>query len=435
MSSSDTDRDLGSTHLTQADVQRLQNQPFDEAYDVHGAEDIITPVPSTVSSSPQQQHLRPSAEMSDFGGSNGGGIPGDDHGDTPPQAGYDSHDEVDYDEPSHGDEESDQAAMAQADADAELQFQQQQQQRLHDDDGDESPDPDDGGPEIDFSGMGGMGGVGSTGGGATDMPGSYGGGGSGGDDGEESGDDDGPEIHWEGAYDPAEFEHLRVEDDIKDLFDCISHYKPEIRDIETNLEPFIPDYIPAVGDIDAMIKIPRHDRVDLELGLEIVDEPCAAQSDPTVLDLHLRAISKTTSVKAVEVRQIKEPNENPKALDSWITSITELHRDKPPQNIQYTTAMPDIELLMQEWPEDVEDLLRNIELPSADLDVPLSVYVSIVCALLDIPIHKSKIESLHVLFSLFVEFKNSQHFRTEEETLALTNVDVVAAAEPDVMVL
>jgi len=123
-------------------------------------------------------------------------------------------------------------------------------------------------------------------------------------------------------------EHLRVEDDIKDLFDCISHYKPEIRDIETKLEPFIPDYIPAVGDIDAMIKIPRHDRVDLELGLEIVDEPCAAQSDPTVLDLHLRAISKTTSVKAVEVRQIKEPNENPKALDSWITSITDLHRDK-----------------------------------------------------------------------------------------------------------
>ena len=60
---------------------------------------------------------------------------------------------------------------------------------------------------------------------------------------------------------------------------------------------------------------------------------------------------------------------------------------------------------------------------------------SCVAALLDIPIHKSKIESLHVLFSLFVEFKNSQHFRTEEETQALNNVDVVAAAEPDVMVL
>ena len=104
------------------------------------------------------------------------------------------------------------------------------------------------------------------------------------------------------AYDPAEFEHLRVDDDIKDLFDCILHYKPEIRDIETKLEPFIPDYIPAVGDIDAMIKIPRHDRVDLELGLEIVDEPCAAQSDPTVLDLHLRAISKTTSVKVFLTR-------------------------------------------------------------------------------------------------------------------------------------
>lgn len=61
--------------------------------------------------------------------------------------------------------------------------------------------------------------------------------------------------------------------------------------------------------------------------------------------------------------------------------------------------------------------------------------MTLAAALLDIPIHKSKIESLHVLFSLFVEFKNSQHFRSEEETLALTNVDVVAAAEPDVMVL
>ena len=55
---------------------------------------------------------------------------------------------------------------------------------------------------------------------------------------------------------------------------------------------------------------------------------------------------------------------NPKALDSWITSITDLHRDKPPQNIQYTTAMPDIELLMQEWPDDVTGTRAGGRLPS-----------------------------------------------------------------------
>ena len=33
-------------------------------------------------------------QMDEYGGSDGG-MPGDDHGDTPPQAGYDSHDEVD----------------------------------------------------------------------------------------------------------------------------------------------------------------------------------------------------------------------------------------------------------------------------------------------------------------------------------------------------
>jgi len=34
--------------------------------------------------------------------------------------------------------------------------------------------------------------------------------------------------------------------------------------------------------------------------------------------------------------------------------------------------------------------------------------VVMVLGLLDIPIHKSRVQSLHLLFSLFSEFKNSQ---------------------------
>ena len=87
--------------------------------------------------------------------------------------------------------------------------------------------------------------------------------------------------------------------------------------------------------------------------------------------------------------------------------------------------MPDIEALMQQWPPEYEDLLKEVKtknnleikqfylfnlkvnLPSADLNVELPVYVNILCGLLDIPVYKSKIQSLHVLFSLYSEFKNS----------------------------
>ena len=32
-------------------------------------------------------------------------------------------------------------------------------------------------------------------------------------------------------------------------------YKPNIQELDTKLRPFVPDYIPAVGDIDAFIKV------------------------------------------------------------------------------------------------------------------------------------------------------------------------------------
>ena len=71
--------------------------------------------------------------------------------------------------------------------------------------------------------------------------------------------------------------------------------------LEHKLKPFIPDYIPAVGDIDAFISVPRPDGVKDKLGLAFVDEPCAKQSDPTVLDLQIRAVSKKTSTKKTKV--------------------------------------------------------------------------------------------------------------------------------------
>ena len=43
--------------------------------------------------------------------------------------------------------------------------------------------------------------------------------------------------------------------EIKELFSYITRYTPQAIELEHRLRPYIPDYIPAVGDIDAFIKV------------------------------------------------------------------------------------------------------------------------------------------------------------------------------------
>ncbi|KAK7497104.1 hypothetical protein BaRGS_00011634 [Batillaria attramentaria] len=220
------------------------------------------------------------------------------------------------------------------------------------------------------------------------------------------------------AYDPAEFENLSVTAEIKELFQYITRYTPQSIELDHKLKPFIPDFIPSVGDIDAFIKIPRPDQKPDTLGLTVLDEPCAKQSDPTVLDLQLRAISKQTTAKTLVVKSLENAEKNPRAIENWIESIRELHRSKPPPNVHYSRNMPDIDTLMQEWPPEFEELLKEVSLPTADLDCDLGQFTEIICSVLDIPVYKNsshhneKIQALHVLFTLYSEFKNSQHFQS-----------------------
>lgn len=73
--------------------------------------------------------------------------------------------------------------------------------------------------------------------------------------------------------------------------------------------------------------------------------------------------------------------------------------------------MPDLDDLMQEWPEGMENLLKTQGFPSYKLRGSLSDYVDIVCNLFDIPVYKNKIQSLHMLFSLYAAIKNSQLYK------------------------
>ena len=66
---------------------------------------------------------------------------------------------------------------------------------------------------------------------------------------------------------------------------------------------------------------------------------------------------------------------------------------------------------MAVWPEAFEEELDKIPLPSPDLDLPLAEYSKLLCSLLDIPTYDNPVESLHVLFTLYNDFKNNPHFQ------------------------
>lgn len=289
----------------------------------------------------------------------------------------------------------------------------------------ETVDENDFDPELEEKGLSDLGPMGGPG---QPLPLAHPSGPPGGDDDDidDDDDEDGQAPAPEGAYDPADYEHLSVSPEIEELFSYITRYTPQAIELEHRLRPYIPDYIPAVGDIDAFIKVPPPDNRPSLVGLEVLDEPSAKQSDPTVLDLQLRALAKHTTAKSVPIKTVENAEKNTKVIEKWVRDISDLHRAKPPPTVHYSKRMPDIDNLMQEWPGEVEELLKEISLPTAALDLELPAYVDIICATLDIPVYKSRIQSLHVLFTLFSVFKNSAHFRQLAEDNFIENDDSTA---------
>ena len=68
---------------------------------------------------------------------------------------------------------------------------------------------------------------------------------------------------------------------------------------------------------------------------------------------------------------------------------------------------------MQIWPAPIEELLDNAALPDADINLDLASYVRTICAMLDIPVYGSLTEALHVLFTLYSDFKANVHFQQQ----------------------
>jgi intraflagellar transport protein 46 len=182
------------------------------------------------------------------------------------------------------------------------------------------------------------------------------------------------------------------------------------------MKPFIPNFIPSIGEVDAFLKINRPDNHLEELGLSCIDEPTINGVDPVIFSLDLSYTGKNNNINPnLIIKTLDNAEKKPKEIQSWIDSISDLHQKKMSSNVSYSKNMPDVESLMQVWPDKMENLLKDIDFPDGSIAMPLDGYAKIICNMLDVPLHKlseerSIIEALHLIFSVYYEFKENQHF-------------------------
>lgn len=123
------------------------------------------------------------------------------------------------------------------------------------------------------------------------------------------------------------------------------------------------------------------------MGLAVIDEPSSNQSDPILLNLRLKAIGKQVTSAIYDEDMTIKTVSDPKDIDTWISNIRSLHEATASMsNVMplINTQLPEIEQLMQEWDPELEEILAERELPSADMDMTIEEYVTIACGELKI---------------------------------------------------
>ncbi|KAJ1526504.1 Intraflagellar transport protein 46, partial [Nowakowskiella sp. JEL0078] len=106
-----------------------------------------------------------------------------------------------------------------------------------------------------------------------------------------------------------------------------------------------------------------------QLGLTVLDEPSTKQANQAVLDLQLRSLHKSSTIPSSQhVRTISlsfsssiHAASGQKALTLWVQSVNDLHLHKPPDRVEFTNHMPEVENLMAEWPPEVNSMAISNE--------------------------------------------------------------------------
>lgn len=83
---------------------------------------------------------------------------------------------------------------------------------------------------------------------------------------------------------------------MKELFEYIGRFKPQMIDLESRFKPYVPDYIPAVGEVDAFLKMAKPDGQDEDFGVLVLDEPALNHIDEKVLEMKYIQVNKSGTI-------------------------------------------------------------------------------------------------------------------------------------------
>lgn len=158
---------------------------------------------------------------------------------------------------------------------------------------------------------------------------------------------------------PEKWEHLSLDPEIKELFPYILKYTPQNIDTPYHLQPFVPEYVPAVGDVDAFLKVteppnlrPQRSKEMQEhlqkLGLYFLDEPSGTQSEPSLLNMKFRSALTVSckNARSASAQMVPFAKSN-KDIDKWINEVEQVHMS---QSVYDAQPRKDIENIIIDWP-------------------------------------------------------------------------------------
>ncbi|KNC31259.1 hypothetical protein FF38_14367 [Lucilia cuprina] len=169
---------------------------------------------------------------------------------------------------------------------------------------------------------------------------------------------------------PDKWENLALDPEIKELFPYILKYTPQHIEIPYHLQPFIPEYVPAVGDVDAFLKVteppllkPQRSKEMQEhlqkLGLYFLDEPSGTQSEPSLLNMKLRSALTGSSKNARSTSAQTVPfAKSTKDIDKWINEVEQVHMS---QSVYDAQPRKDIENMIIDWPRSYADATGAVQ--------------------------------------------------------------------------
>lgn len=124
-----------------------------------------------------------------------------------------------------------------------------------------------------------------------------------------------------------EIEGLNLDPETLEIFKYISLYEPVLTEPSVKLKPFIPEYMPAIGEVDGFLKVERPDGNDEKLGQQKLDEPALNMSKRSYLDLMIREFFKgKVRDDKREIHTISNAHKNQKIVNGWINDVIEIHK-------------------------------------------------------------------------------------------------------------